>query len=118
MRLKFLFLKLFPVGNYMFKVNNRDPWTRCEICSKLTIKTPEQRHWRRSGVFIVTFWTYFTPCSSISIVNFEQVMSTGLKAVVNSKYWKESFTWRQPKNKKNWPHYPLVRKKEQTLTKI
>ena len=22
-------------------------------CSKLTIKTPEQRHWRRSGVFIV-----------------------------------------------------------------
>ena len=26
---------------------------RCEICSKLTIKTPEQ--WRRSGVFIVKF---------------------------------------------------------------
>ena len=28
-------------------------------CSKLTIKTPERRH------------TYFTPCSSVSIVNFE-----------------------------------------------
>ena len=27
----------------------------CEICSKLTIKTPEQRQWRRSGVFIVNF---------------------------------------------------------------
>ena len=26
-----------------------------EICSKLTIKTPERRYWRRSGVFIVYF---------------------------------------------------------------
>ena len=39
-------------GNYMFKVNNRNTRTRCEICSKLTIKTLERRHWRRSGVFI------------------------------------------------------------------
>ena len=28
-------------GNYMFKVNNRNTRTRCEICSKLTMKTPE-----------------------------------------------------------------------------
>ena len=35
--------------------NNRNTRTRCEICSKLTIKTPKQRHWRRSGVFIVNF---------------------------------------------------------------
>ena len=27
----------------------------CEICSKLTIKTQGQRHWHRSGVFIVNF---------------------------------------------------------------
>ena len=27
----------------------------CEICSKLTIKIPEWRQWRRSGVFIVNF---------------------------------------------------------------
>ena len=26
-----------------------------EICSKLTVKTTKQRHWRRSGVFIVNF---------------------------------------------------------------
>ena len=32
-----------PTGNYMFKVNNRNTRTRCEICSKLTIKTPERR---------------------------------------------------------------------------
>ena len=28
-------------GNYMFKVNNRNTRTRCEICSKLTMKTSE-----------------------------------------------------------------------------
>ena len=43
------------VGNHMFKVNNRNSRTKCEICSKLTIKTPELRNWHRSGVFIVNF---------------------------------------------------------------
>ena len=42
-----------PASNYMFKVNNRNTRTRCEICSKLTLKKVERRHWRRSGVFIV-----------------------------------------------------------------
>ena len=28
-----------PAGNYMFKVNDRNARRRCEICSKLTIKT-------------------------------------------------------------------------------
>ena len=32
-----------PAGNCMFKVNNRNTRARCEICSKLTIKTPERR---------------------------------------------------------------------------
>ena len=32
-----------PVGNYMFKVKNKNTRARCEICSKLTIETPEQR---------------------------------------------------------------------------
>ena len=35
--------------------NNRNTRTRCEIWSKLTIKTPGRRDWRRSGVFIVNF---------------------------------------------------------------
>ena len=34
----------FPGNIYLFKVNNRDSRKRCEICSKLTIKTPERRH--------------------------------------------------------------------------
>ena len=57
----------------MLKVNNRNTRTRCEIWSKLTIKTPERR--------------YFTPCSSVFIVNFEQVNAgwedvTGFKSTV------------------------------------
>ena len=39
----------------MFKDDNRNTRTKGKICSKLTIKTPERRHWRRSGVFIVNF---------------------------------------------------------------
>ena len=39
----------------LFKVNNRNTRKRCEICSKLIIKTPERRQWRFSGVFIVNF---------------------------------------------------------------
>ena len=45
----------FPAGNYMFKVNNRNSKTGCEICSRLTIKTPERHHCGPSGVFIVNF---------------------------------------------------------------
>ena len=44
-----------PAGIYVLKFKNRDTRIRCEICSKLTIKSPERRHWRYSGVFIVNF---------------------------------------------------------------
>ena len=69
------YLNLLPAGNYMFKVNNRNTRTRCEICSKLTIKTAERRHWRRSGVFIVNFEHISHLCSSVSFVNFEHVIA-------------------------------------------
>ena len=42
-----------PTGNDIFIVNNKNTRTRLEICSKLTIKTPEPRQWHRSGVFTV-----------------------------------------------------------------
>ena len=45
----------FPAGNYMFKVNNRNTRSRCEICSKLTTKIPERCQWHRSGNFIINF---------------------------------------------------------------
>ena len=45
----------FPAGIYQLRVNNRNTRTRCEICSNLSIKTPERHQWRRSGIFIVNF---------------------------------------------------------------
>ena len=36
-----LYEKVMPVGNCMFKVNNRNIRAKCEICSKLTIETLE-----------------------------------------------------------------------------
>ena len=40
----------YQVNIYLSKVNNKNTGKKCEICSKLTIKTLEERHWR---VFIV-----------------------------------------------------------------
>ena len=57
----------YPVGIYLLKVNNRNSRTRCEIRSKLTIKITERRHWRKR--------TYFSFCSSISVVNFDYVIA-------------------------------------------
>ena len=53
----------------MFKVNNWNIRTRCETCSKWTIKT---------------YWTYFIPCSSDSIVNFEKVNVDWVTILVKS----------------------------------
>ena len=44
-----------PAGIYLFKVSNRNTRPMSEICSKLTIKTPKRRQWRRFGAFIVNF---------------------------------------------------------------
>ena len=61
-------LRKYPAGIYLLKVNNRNTKTKCEICSKLTIKILERRQWRRSGIFIVNFGR-----SGIFIVNFEHI---------------------------------------------
>ena len=44
-----------PANNYMFKVNNKNTRSRCEICSKLTIKTPERRHENDVNGFVLVF---------------------------------------------------------------
>ena len=46
---------IIPAYIYLFKVSNRNARKSYEICSKLTIKTPELRHGRCPGVFIVNF---------------------------------------------------------------
>ena len=53
----------------LFKFNNRNVRKRSEICSKLTIKTSEQRQWHLSGIFIVNL----EHISHLFLVNSEQV---------------------------------------------
>ena len=55
-RVKYVYdIATYPVSIYMFKVNNRNTRTKCEMSSMLTIKTQKRRQWRRSDVFVVNF---------------------------------------------------------------
>ena len=64
-----------PAGIYLFRFKNENIRTICEICSKLTIKTLERRHWCRSSVVIVNFEQISHIV--VSIVDFEQVKAGG-----------------------------------------
>ena len=46
--------RAYPIGNYMFEVNNRNTNARCKICSKLTINTPEYRRQVSVGIVLVS----------------------------------------------------------------
>ena len=46
---------MHPANIYLFNTKNRNIRKRCEICSKLTIKTPDRRLWHCSGIFIINF---------------------------------------------------------------
>ena len=63
-------VKIIPARNYMFKVNNRNTRTRCEICSKLTIKTLE----RRVLVSLLLTLNIFQTLFYSFCVSFEQVI--------------------------------------------
>ena len=51
----FYFSFSLPSGIQLFKNNSGNTRTMREICSELTIKTPESRLWHRSNAFIVNF---------------------------------------------------------------
>ena len=36
-----IYFNIYPANIYLFKVNNMSTKKMCDICSKLTIKTPE-----------------------------------------------------------------------------
>ena len=72
-----------PTGKYMFKVNNRNTRTRCEIWSKLTIKTPGQSHWRCSSVFIVHFEHISLLFLVFLLLTWSRKMPTGLCIHIN-----------------------------------
>ena len=66
-----------PPGLYLFKVSNGNTTTTCEICSKLTIKTPEWRYWRRFGIFIVNFEQISHIVVVFSLLTLNKQMSAG-----------------------------------------
>ena len=72
----------------MFKVNNRNARKRCDICSKLIIKTPQRRQWHGSGVFIVNseHISNVDLLTYISIVDFEQVNVSWEKLEISLPY--------------------------------
>ena len=59
-----------PANIYLLKVSNRETGKRCEICSKLTMKTPERCH-DVILVFLVLTLNIFHTFFSVSIVDFE-----------------------------------------------
>ena len=61
-----------PANIYLFKVINRDTRKRCEIYSELTIKTTKTTSTTSFWGFYCYLWTYFTPFSSVYIVDFAQ----------------------------------------------
>ena len=62
---------------YLLKFNNSNTRKRYETCWKLTIKTPERCQW-------LLVWTYFTPLSRVSIVDFEQINFSLDRCIQNS----------------------------------
>ena len=56
--------------NFMFKVNNRNIRTKCGVCSKLTLKALERC---LRIVLVSRLFVKFKPCSTVSIIKFEQV---------------------------------------------
>ena len=52
------FYRSSPAGIYLLKINNKDTRTRCKICSKLTVKTPEWLLFLNRSIS-VSFWMIF-----------------------------------------------------------
>ena len=70
--------------DYMSKVNFRNTTARCEICSKLKIKSK----WRALfWCLYCYFWTYFTYCSSVSIADFEQINAGWVTLLDSAKFF-------------------------------
>ena len=77
-------LNSFSTCNYMSTVNNRKTRTKCEICSKLTIKTTERHHCLRPVVFIVNFEHISHIVLVFLLFNLSRYMSAGLSILCSS----------------------------------
>ena len=91
------------VGTYLLKFNNGNIKKLYEICSKLTIKTPERRQdalsWFRSGVFILTlnrFHTMFWCFNCWLWTSKSQQRNNQIKSHFLDSFTKGSFSWISP----------------------
>ena len=92
-------IQLIPAVIYLLKVNNRNGRTRCEICSKLTIKTRERRL-SYTEQFIdllcksIDWFLYKWCCPGVFIVNLEHIshpVLVFLLLTLNMSVWHDSF---------------------------
>ena len=75
----------------LFCLKNRNTRDRCELCSKLTIKTQERPHWGCSGGFIVNFEHIQHLFLVFLLLTLTKKMSTGILSTVKVVY-SEPFT--------------------------
>ena len=74
----------YPAGNYLFKINNGNTITMCEIYSKLNNSDTRTKS-------VTSFWRFhwlradLAHCSGVSIVDLEQVY-TGWVVIITSYY--------------------------------
>ena len=64
---------------YLFKVDYRNTRKRCEICSKLTVKTPERLHWFKNEL-------------NVNCINVVMLLFFGCPTVIFSHYRGDSLT--------------------------
>ena len=83
-----------PAGIYLLKVGNRNTETTCKICSKLTIKTLDRRHWY---------------CSNFVVSNFVRVLLTLKMLLPVGLALPKDWLWIKAKSNecvlKFWPKY-------------
>ena len=77
----------YPANICLFKVNHKSTRKRFEICSKLTIATPERRQWHLSGIAIVNFEHFLHLFLVFLLLTLNMKMSAGYMFMI-SKDWR------------------------------
>ena len=90
-------ISIFPEAIDQLRGNYRRTRTRCQICSKLTVKTAGTTTIRRcSGFFKLLLWTYTTPLNiwllcGLSYFCLILISSFYQSTLLFSLYWRELF---------------------------
>ena len=74
------YLHPIPAGIYLFNVNNENTRTTSDICSEFTIKTPEQRQWRR--LYVIRLFQIISKEKEMDFLNFFHALSEYQKIVM------------------------------------